>query len=119
MGSSNSSSLNSSNSSHSLSSKGSSLLLSSSSGQPLPNLSNSSSGLHLSSSLLQDHSGPLQTSRTHMWAISRFTSRTLPFSSSNSAPSRDKPSVSSRPTPLPLVLPSRLHLSPSSSASSQ
>merc|ERR1711863_78023 len=31
--------------------------LSSSSGQPLPNLSNSSSGLHLSSSLLQDHSG--------------------------------------------------------------
>merc|ERR1719507_2530502 len=56
------------------------------------------------------------TSRTHMWATSRFTSRTLPSSSSNSALSRGKPSVSSKRTRLPLVHPSRLHLSPSASS---
>merc|ERR1712226_1758637 len=94
-----SSSLNSSNSSHSLSSKGSSLPPSSSSslppssssGQLLCSLSNSNSVLHLlSSSLLQEHSGPLLTSRTRMPAISKFTPRTLLFSSSSSASSQHR-----------------------------
>merc|ERR1711936_1091397 len=116
---------NSSSSSHSSrgsnqlpsSSSSSGQLPSSSSGQPLS--SSNSLGQHLSSSnlhLQQDHSGPLPTSRTHIRAIFRFISKTLPSSSNSLALSRGKPSVSSKPAPLLHARPSRLHLSPSASS---